>query len=463
MDAVREAAVAGQFYPGKAAQLKHVVDNLLQEVATDAPCPKAVVAPHAGYIYSGPIAAQAYARVGNGAQQISRVILLGPSHRVGFSGIATSSAEFYVSPLGRVPLDLAATREINRLPGVAVLDEAHAREHSLEVHLPFLQRCLQSFSLVPLVVGQAEAADVARVLDTLWGGPETLIVVSSDLSHFLRYPEAQKQDAETSRLIEARHTHISGEQACGCRPLNGLLQVLRQRDLNISTLAVNNSGDTAGDKERVVGYGAYVVEAPVARKPAGVADESAAESSSLNTSQRQQLLHLARNTILRRLRGERELQVPLEQYHPELQRQMASFVTLNRHGKLRGCVGNLAASRALVEDVAHNAAAAAFKDPRFEPVTLTEYAELELHISVLSEPRRLPVTSRQDLLERLRPGVDGVILQQGGHRATYLPSVWEQLSDPEQFVSELRRKAGLPREGWSAEMQVSIYTTCEFS
>ncbi len=260
MDAVREAAVAGQFYPGEAAQLKHMVDGLLQEVTSDAPCPKAVVAPHAGYIYSGPIAARAYARVGNGAQQISRVILLGPSHRVGFSGIATSSAKFYISPLGRVPLDLDATREISRLPQVSVLDEAHAGEHSLEVQLPFLQRCLHNFSLVPLVVGQADPNSVAQVLDTLWGGEETLIVVSSDLSHFLRYDEAQERDAETSRLIEALNTRISGEQACGCKPLNGLLQVLRQRKLDIATLAVNNSGDTAGDKARVVGYGAYIVE-----------------------------------------------------------------------------------------------------------------------------------------------------------------------------------------------------------
>jgi AmmeMemoRadiSam system protein B len=265
MSAVRQAAVAGQFYPGNAAQLKQVVDELLQQAATDAPCPKALVAPHAGYIYSGPIAAQAYARVGNGARQISRVVLLGPSHRVGFSGIATSSAEFYVSPLGQVPLDLAATRDISRLPQVTLLDAAHAEEHSLEVHLPFLQRCLDHFSLVPLVVGQADPADVAQVLDALWGGPETLIVVSSDLSHFLRYEDARKQDAATSQLIEARNTRISGEQACGCKPLNGLLQVLRQRQLDIYTLAVNNSGDTAGDKARVVGYGAYLVEQNVER------------------------------------------------------------------------------------------------------------------------------------------------------------------------------------------------------
>ncbi len=260
MTAVRDAAVAGQFYAGDATRLAADVDALLRGAATDAPCPKAVVAPHAGYVYSGPVAARAYARIANGADRIERVILLGPSHRVGFAGIATSKADFFATPLGRIPLDRDAIDEIGHLPGVGALDAAHAQEHSLEVHLPFLQRCLQHFTLVPLVVGQAEPEAVARVIEALWGGPETLIIISSDLSHFLSYDQARERDAQTSRLIESRHTDISGEQACGCRPLNGLLQLLKERDLHIRTLAQNNSGDTAGDKSRVVGYGAYLVE-----------------------------------------------------------------------------------------------------------------------------------------------------------------------------------------------------------
>jgi AmmeMemoRadiSam system protein B len=260
MHSVREAAVAGQFYPVDAGQLGDTVDGLLRAAATDAPCPKALVAPHAGYIYSGPVAARAYARLTGSADTITRVVLLGPSHRVGFAGIATSGADYYATPLGQVPLDMAVTRAISQLPQVCQLDEAHAEEHSLEVHLPFLQRCLPDFSLVPLVVGQADPEAVADVLEHLWGGPETLIVISSDLSHFLSYREAQQKDAETTRLIEARSATLSGDQACGCRPLNGLLTVLRRRGLDISTLAVNNSGDTAGNKSRVVGYGAWCVE-----------------------------------------------------------------------------------------------------------------------------------------------------------------------------------------------------------
>jgi AmmeMemoRadiSam system protein B/AmmeMemoRadiSam system protein A len=447
---VRPAAVAGSFYPGQPPALQADVDRFLEQAATDAACPKAIVVPHAGFIYSGSTAATAYARVRNGRDRISRVVLLGPSHRVGFTGIATTTAEFYTTPLGQVPLDKQGLNAIRGLPQVGELDEAHAQEHSLEVHLPFLQRCLEGFTLLPLVVGQTEPQHVARVLNAVWGGPETLVVISSDLSHYLPYEDARARDAATSRKILARESDLTGEQACGCRPLNGLLQVLRERNLEISALQVCNSGDTAGDRSRVVGYGAYVVD----EEP---------NASTLDSSQRQQLLFLARGSILQRLQGRNELRIPRTHYDPGLSRRLASFVTLNRGGQLRGCIGSLVAHRSLLEDVAHNAVAAAFRDSRFKPLRASEYPEVELHISVLSRPAPLAVNSRQELASRLRPGVDGLVLEERGHRATYLPSVWSQLPDPDQFVGELRRKAGLPREGWSNETRVSIYQTEEFS
>jgi len=450
--------VAGQFYPGQAAQLQQDVDAMLQHAQTGAACPKALVAPHAGYIYSGPIAAEVYARVRNGRDRISRVILLGPSHRVGFHGIATSSADFYVTPLGQVPLDKTAIRQVEDLPGVSGLDEAHALEHSLEVHIPFLQRCLNAFTLVPLVVGQADPASVARVIEALWGGPETLVVISSDLSHHLPYDEARTKDAGTVQRIEARDSSITGDQACGCRPLNGLLEVLRHRDLPITTVDVRNSGDTAGSRDRVVGYGAWVVYENGAET-----DAVDSENESLNLVQRQQLLYLARAAIMHGFSGGGEMNIQLQHYHPALRAQRSSFVTLNLHGQLRGCIGSLVATRMLVLDVANNAAAAAFNDRRFKPLKPAEFADLDLHISVLSPARPLLVNSRDELLEHLRPGIDGLILQEGNHRSTYLTSVWEKLPDPDQFVSELRAKAGLPKEGWSDAMQVSIYTTEEFS
>ncbi len=459
MSQVRAAAVAGQFYPGKQAQLQQEVDALLADAQSDLPCPKALVAPHAGYIYSGPIAAEVYARVKNGAENISRVILLGPSHRVAFTGIATSSADFYVTPLGQVPLDRATLERIEAGGLAERLDQAHSQEHSLEVHLPFLQRCLNQFTLVPLVVGQADVNSVAKLIDELWGGKETLIVISSDLSHYLPYQKAQQVDFQTTRLIEQRQPIINGKQACGCRALNGLLQLLQQRKLDIDTVQVKNSGDTAGKPDRVVGYGAWVVNEP--DSTASIDTDPPAQV--YNLAQRQQLLSLARAAILHEFEGGGEMTLQLNQYHPALREERGCFVTLNWAGRLRGCIGSLAASRPLLLDVVHNAKAAAFKDRRFKPLTIETYPGIDIHISVLSPAQDLLVSSREELIEQLRPGVDGVILQEGQHRSTYLPSVWEKIPDPDTFVSELRAKAGLPREGWSEAMQVAIYTTEEFS
>lgn len=261
MAGVRAPAVAGTFYPADPKQLRTMVDGFLAAVqSTDGVRPKALIAPHAGYIYSGPVAASAYARLKPWRDQITRVVLLGPSHRVGFEGLALSSADYYNTPLGRVPLDRDAGRLLVGLPQVRVHDAAHAQEHSLEVHLPFLQELLNDFTLVPLVVGDATAVEVGEVLERLWDGPETLIVISSDLSHYHDYAMAQLRDRTTSQAIETlRYEDIGYEDACGRNPVSGLLYVARERGLRARLLDLRNSGDTAGSRDRVVGYGAYVV------------------------------------------------------------------------------------------------------------------------------------------------------------------------------------------------------------
>jgi AmmeMemoRadiSam system protein B len=232
--------------------------DMLDAVRLEAAPPKAIVAPHAGYVYSGSVAATAYAQLRPVREEVKRVVLIGPSHRVYFEGIAASSAGAYATPLGDVAIDAAAVNDLLVLEQVSVLDAAHAHEHSLEVHVPFLQACLGEFLLVPLVVGEASAAEVAEVLARADHGPDTLIVVSSDLSHFLDYAGAVRTDAETSRRIEALRDDIRPEEACGCRPLNGLLRLARSRGMRITPVDVRNSGDTAGTRDRVVGYGSYL-------------------------------------------------------------------------------------------------------------------------------------------------------------------------------------------------------------
>ncbi|MFH0908699.1 MAG: AmmeMemoRadiSam system protein B [bacterium] len=257
--AVRKPAVAGMFYPENRTELHGMVTSFLNKVDLTCPVPKALVVPHAGYVYSGPIAATGYAQIRAARSVIRKVILLGPSHRVPFHGLAVCGARYFETPLGDVPVDAALVDAVLDLPQVRVLDSAHAMEHSLEVHLPFLQETLEQFSVLPLVVGDATPEEISEVLEKVWGGKETLIVVSSDLSHYYDYETAKQLDEATSRAIEAlKPEDIQPHQACGRVPLSGLLVVAARHGLKAKTLDLRNSGDTVGPRDQVVGYGAYV-------------------------------------------------------------------------------------------------------------------------------------------------------------------------------------------------------------
>jgi len=262
MTTARPPAVAGLFYPDDKAELLQTVDELLNQ-STDSPpsaqTPKAIIAPHAGYIYSGPIAASAYQRIRSNNKNIKRVAIFGPSHRFAFRGLAVPDSDIFTTPLGNIPLDKVAIKQLLQLPQVQCLNQAHDQEHSLEVHLPFLQRSLDDFTLIPVVVGDASASDVAAAINAIWNDQDTLIVISSDLSHYHDYATAQRMDQHTSKAIETLQAEqIDYEDACGRNPVTGLLQVAQQRGLVVETIDLRNSGDTAGSKDSVVGYGAYV-------------------------------------------------------------------------------------------------------------------------------------------------------------------------------------------------------------
>jgi AmmeMemoRadiSam system protein B len=259
MTSIRKPAVAGQFYSGNPGELSATVAALLEGAQDqDTPAPKALIVPHAGYHYSGPVAASAYARLRPYRDQYQRVILVGPCHRTPVHGLALSGADVYRTPMGDVPLDKAAIAGLD-IPNVRISDKSHRTEHSLEVHLPFLQAVLGDFSIVPIVVGGATPELVAQALDALWGGPETLIVISSDLSHFLQYDDARSIDAVTCEAIENLDAgQISREMACGATPVRGMLIAAKRRGMEVTTLDLRNSADTAGNSGPVVGYGAWV-------------------------------------------------------------------------------------------------------------------------------------------------------------------------------------------------------------
>jgi hypothetical protein len=445
MPTVRPAAVSGLFYPADPIRLAADVDKFLATAAhtyTNPIAPKAIIAPHAGYVYSGAVAACAYAHIAQSRQRIQRVVLLGPVHRVAVRGLALPGADAFDTPLGRIPIDREGAQAIGHLPQVSEIPAAHEQEHSLEVHLPFLQRSLERFSLLPLAVGDATREEVAEVLDILWGGAETLIVVSSDLSHYLHYDDARAIDRDTAGRIVDLRSDIGHHQACGGTPVNGLMLSARRRGLKAQLVDLRNSGDTAGSRERVVGYGSFIVAA---------ADAFADDTGAV-------LINIAKAAIDQRLGGD----IPAPRITASLTQPGASFVTLTRNNQLRGCIGSLAARRPLAEDVRENALAAAFHDPRFKPLTNQEWFDTWVEVSLLSTMQPIPLTSESEVLRTLRPGIDGLVLEHGHHRGTFLPQVWEQLSTPEAFFTNLKRKAGLPPDFWEEDMKLSRYTVAKW-
>ena len=500
---VHAPQVAGLFYPDDPQDLGQMIDELLAGAAkripaspTPSPTPKALIVPHAGYIYSGPIAASGYLRLQRtDSSQIRRVVVLGPAHRHGFQGIAACHAAAFETPLGSIPVDPQGMSDALAVPGVKVIDTAYAREHSLEVHLPFLQRILSDFSVVPLIVGMTTPEHVRQVLARLWGGPETLIVISSDLSHFHSAAVAEKLDLETARRIESgRISELKSQQACGFLPIAGLLaEVERQNSrhpearLGLERLDLRNSSHTSGSTDRVVGYGCWQVrplahgdavldpgDRPLATpvhsdtandgaptvgcNPQSQSAATRPPRSEYTPELRNLLLRTAWMAIRHPLSGLGELTVDPGTAPAALQAVRATFVTLKNKGQLRGCIGTVVAQDPLIVSVAKSAANAAFRDRRFNPVTLAELPELDLSISILSPSRPLTFANEADLIRQLKPHVDGLILRDAGRQSVFLPAVWEQLPAPEEFLQRLKQKAGLPASHWSHTLQIERFT-----
>jgi AmmeMemoRadiSam system protein B/AmmeMemoRadiSam system protein A len=493
---IRQPAVAGMFYPAPPGELASMVDRDLSlgddqgdgpgdaHPGTPPVRPKALIVPHAGYVYSGPVAGRGYRRVAPWRHEIRRVVVLGPAHRVAVAGMAVTAADSWDGPLGPVAVDQELRHRVAALDGVVIDDRPHAGEHSVEVHVPFLQRLLDpGFTLLPIVVGHPTDEQVATVLEAVWGGDETLLVASTDLSHYHDYATARDRDHATAEnIVAGRLDAIGPYDACGAFGVRGLLLAAGRHGLQTELVDLRSSGDTAGSRDRVVGYGAFVLTPVIGREPDQAAERDRAFASDqtsgpapgpaastdvagedpgeLTAAERSALVRIATEAVRADLEGRR----------PEVDREAsarlrepgASFVTLRDGERLLGCIGSMEAHRALADDVADNARGAAFRDPRLPPLTRDEFARMSVHVSVLTAPEPLPVESLDVLRTALRPGVDGLLIEAGRHRGTFLPSVWEQLPRTDEFLSHLWRKAGLTPGTWPPGMRVSRYGTVEF-
>ena len=453
-DWVREPAVAGLFYPEDAAELATAVaahlDGAPAREADDPPDgPRALIAPHAGYRYSGATAGVAYRTLSRRQGPIERVVLVGPAHRLAVqgSGVGVSTARAWRTPLGEVPLDVDTSRALVA-DGIAVTaDAAHAPEHSIEVHLPFLLEVLGPVPVLPLVVGACPARAVATALEATWQDDATLVVVSSDLSHYLTDDEARTRDERTRRaIIEGRPADVGPRDACGCIPIAGLVMTAQSHGLAPRTLALPTSADASGDTSRVVGYGSFAFAPP----------------APLTDAERAWLVGRARAAIAAELTGSGVDPLSDVGVDERLSAPGASFVTIEVDGALAGCIGSLEPVRPLWQDVARNARAAAFGDPRFDPLTPADLDDTVVKVSVLSPLERLP-SARDEMMAVIRPGVDGVLVEAGEHRATFLPAVWAKVSEPGRFLEALLDKAGLAPDAWPDGLQAWRYTTDEFT
>ena len=473
---VREPAVAGLFYPKEPAALSQALDQLLANAApqTLEGELRALICPHAGYQFSGPVAASAFRLVPG--HDFQTVVLLAVSHYAAFAGASVANADIYRTPLGDVPVSSKAAALAKLKPFVLEprcslrrpdwapqashplpptgTDTPETWEHSGEVEVPFLQKTLKNFQIVPVVTGEVDPAQMAQALATLWDD-KTLVVASTDLSHYHPINAARALDAATVNAIvnlDIDRMQALGD-ACGKTPVLALMHLAKLKGWHAKLLDCRNSGDTTGDtrtNSTVVGYGAIAFYAPAAQ--------------AFSTAERRQLLAVARQSLRSAVTRGPNIEPNPAALPQSFTAPSGCFVTLTKHGQLRGCIGHILPQEALHKAIADNAQSAALHDGRFAPVAPDELDQLEIEISVLTVPVALPFKSPEELLEKLQPYRDGVVLQMNGAGATYLPQVWAQIPDKVAFLNSLAQKAGRAATDWRKPgTKIFIYHVESFS
>ena len=413
---VRETAVAGLFYPADVYQLDKDLDGYLEHVASSLSTrPHIMVVPHAGYKYSAQVAAHAYKRLLPFKNEIKKVLLLGPAHREYVKGVALAEAKSFRTPLGIVKTNDKITNELKQNPLFRPNARAHKDEHA-------------KFTIVPMLYGQAEPKDIAQALLPYLKDDDTILIVSADLSHYLKYDEAKKEDAQTAKQIELS-IPLASHQSCGATGINTAMILAQELGFVPKLLDMVNSGDTSGEKTKVVGYGAWSYE-------------EAEEEQEL--TEKHQVYKPGR-----------------DEFGDVLFNRGASFVTLEKNGNLRGCIGSLLPENAIAIDLANNAFAAAMNDPRFKPVTQDELKDIDFSISLLTNFEKIEFNSADDLLSKIQPHIDGLLIKDGKRQGLFLPAVWEKIPDSQEFLTELKIKAGLSPSHWSESIEVFRFRTVE--
>ena len=436
MNRVKMPNVAGKFYPSQKEELLENLQKFKNNRKDDYNYfSRAIIVPHAGYMFSGQLAYNGFSYLN---RTVKNIFIIAPTHHKSVNNLALADYEEWETPLGKISANTNIQKEIIEKFACEYSEDAFSQEHAIEVQIPFIQFLFENVKIVPILVGNDDAEKVLKIIKYYYKNPQNAFVISSDLSHFLKIEDAKKIDTLTARMIE--DNNIQGfrfEQACGAVPICALTEFSNHENYSLIRVGLTNSGLTTGDTSKVVGYGSWFLY-------------EGEKNDFIENNFAPKILDIVRKTIDAKLSGKSEVNITnYLPYPPILDSDGACFVTLEINGQLRGCIGSVLAHTSLLIDLIKNSYNAAFADPRFAPLTRDEYDKTDISVSLLSAPKPINFKDEEDLLNQIQPNIDGIIIQDKGKQALYLPSVWKQLSEPKMFLNSLKRKAGLAPEHFS--------------
>lgn len=437
---IKLPSAAGKFYTDDKEELSQQLDSFFKHNAHDYDYKtRAIIVPHAGYVYSGQLASCGFQYLDKKAKNI---FIIAPPHYVAVDDASIASFDKWVTPLGEINVNKEINDELVDIFACEIQDDAFSQEHSIEVQIPFIQKLFPHAKIVPILAGQS--SKVERIIAHYWGDSDNAFVISSDLSHFLSSGEAKKIDEVTAEMIESKDIEkFTPHQACGAMGVCALVNFVKNVNYSLIRVGLINSGDVTGDVSRVVGYGSWILYEGIK-----------------NQFIKKYFSDFVISTCKKSIQAGLKQELPQCEKTPAVfNQQGACFVTLEKHGDLRGCIGSIIAHRPLIEDLVKNAQNAAFSDPRFQPLKEHEFKDLSIDVSLLSEPEKMHFESESDLLNQIIPFTDGLIIKERNYQAVYLPSVWEQLPEKTLFLDSLKIKAGLTPKYFSSTFEAYRFTT----
>lgn len=441
MENIKEPSVAGAFYPADTVDLIKQIEFIKKSSRNFYKnTTRAIIVPHAGWVFSGKLA---YEAINLLDKKLKNLFIFAPAHRIGFDGLALSSFQHWKTPLGEIEVNQEINKELSEKFNAEFNDAAIAEEHAIEVQVPFIQAGYDKVKIVPILIGKAAPEDIEKIISEYYTNNENGFIISSDLSHFLTDENARQLDLTTANMIETGDIrNFQYEMACGAVGITGLVEFANKNKFTLIRIGLSNSSESNNDKSRVVGYGSWFLYE--------------GEKNELIGKYHSNFVISLCKTILESAFKKINMTIIYPQVFDE---PGASFVTIEKDGKLRGCIGSIIAHRPLINDLIENTKNAAFKDSRFEPVTAEEFNHLKIYVSILTPPKRIFFNSEEDLLNKIVPNLDGIILKDGDKQAVYLPSVWEQIPDKQEFLNSLKVKAGWAPDYFSSTLKAFRFET----